>query len=40
MSEQDLFEAIRKNDAEGVATLLDGDPTLVAARQNLKRLSE
>lgn len=34
MSEQNLFEAIRKNDAEGVAALLDGDPSLLTARLN------
>lgn len=30
----DLFEAIRTNDAAAVAALLDGDRSLIAARQN------
>lgn len=34
MSENELFEAIRKNDAEGVERLLDGDPAFLTARQN------
>src|SRR5258706_16168460 len=34
MSQQDLFEAIRLNDATTVATLLDGDRSLMGARQN------
>jgi ankyrin repeat protein len=34
MSQQDLFEAIRNNDAAAVATLLDGDRSLMGARQN------
>jgi ankyrin repeat protein len=34
MSENDLFEAIRKNDAEGVGALLDGDPALLSACLN------
>ena len=34
MSENELFEAIRKNDAASVSTLLNGDPSLLTARQN------
>jgi ankyrin repeat protein len=34
MSENDLFEAIRTNDAAVVSALLDGDSALLAARQN------
>jgi ankyrin repeat protein len=34
MSPQTLFEAIRNNDAAAISALLDGDPSLVGARQN------
>src|SRR5438128_5136361 len=34
MLQQALFEAIRTNDASSVAALLDGDPSLLDARQN------
>lgn len=34
MSQQNLFEAIRTNDAAAIASLLDGDPSLLSARQN------
>jgi ankyrin repeat protein len=34
MSQQTLFEAIRNNDAEAIAGLLDADRSLLAARQN------
>jgi ankyrin repeat protein len=34
MSQQALFEAIRNNDAAAVAALLDGDRSLIDARQN------
>ena len=34
MSHEALFEAIRNNDAAAVAALLEGDPSLLEARQN------
>jgi hypothetical protein len=34
MSQNELFDAIRNNDAAAVAVLLDGDPSLLDARQN------
>jgi uncharacterized protein len=34
MSQNELFDAIRNNDAGAVAALLDADPSLLAARQN------
>ncbi len=34
MQEKELFDAIRENDAAGVARLLDGDSSLLGARQN------
>lgn len=34
MSQNELFDAIRNNDAAAVAALLDADPSLLAARQN------
>jgi uncharacterized protein len=34
MSQSELFEAIRTNDAAAVAALLDGDRSLLGARQN------
>lgn len=34
MSQHELFDAIRQNDAAAVAALLDADPALLAARQN------
>ncbi|HEX3070021.1 MAG TPA: ankyrin repeat domain-containing protein [Thermoanaerobaculia bacterium] len=34
MQEKELFDAIRENDAAAVARLLDGEPSLLGARQN------
>jgi ankyrin repeat protein len=34
MQEEELFDAIRENDAAAVARLLDADPSLLGARQN------